>query len=163
MARQCPEDSNFNGRPPRRENRHFRQEMFGERVINKKTVLQDPFTGGQFVFPSGRQDFINPRLRADRVDEPSKAFGTQESMEVELATQTKQIIIEIPDSPEREPERIPSPVKIVPPAYQPEPIVVEEKMVKEGFQASRQAVQSRSRSRSKPKQVRTNNADDDSY
>ena len=78
-------------------------------------------------------------------------------MEVEPVAQKKQIIVEIPDSPVRVPERPPSPVKSIPTP------VVEEKMVKTGFQASRETVQSRSRSRSKPKQARKQNADEDSY
>jgi len=40
--------------------------MVDERVIGKKLTLVDPFTGGEFVFPSGRQDYINPRLKIDR-------------------------------------------------------------------------------------------------
>ena len=149
MSRECPEPKNFNGRPPRRDGRRSREQMVDEHVINRKVVICDIFTGKPIVFPSGRQDIINPR---------KQVVSYQETMEVEPVTQKKQVIVEIEDSPVREPEQ--------PTLPEPTP-VVEARLVKEGYVTSREAVQSRSRSRSKPKnqprQARKQNVDEDSY
>ena len=74
-------------------------------------------------------------------------------MEVESSNQQ---VIEIPDSSVRDPE---VPVKVAP-IPQPVP-VAEEKLIKTGHQAPRQAVTSRSRSREKDSRGRS--LEDDSY
>jgi len=118
--------------------------MVDERVIGKKLTLVDPFTGGEFVFPSGRQDYINPRLKIDRPQE-ARVVNSKGAMDVEPELPKQQVVIEIEDSPVRITEEAAT--------------LTEEKLVKSGFQTSRQVVASRSRSRDK--QARNQSLDDE--
>jgi hypothetical protein len=169
MARECPEnnDDNFNhGRERRQDNsrenhrgRERRQDMNNE---DRKHYFSkyDPFTGDEFRYPSGREDYVNngqSTSSSEMSRRPNNRFGNDDGEKPFMRKnqddrpfQRKPSASNSPGSPKkaakkRSPSRSGSPKRgPQPPLSQP----VQDIAVKQGFQNSRPEKRSRSRSRS---------------